>query len=82
MNTVNPSVFCSVLINTSNSPAAIGSRPEVGSSEIRWRIERERRASATRLSSARQFGGELVAVFGHEADHFELGGRDLVHQRL
>jgi hypothetical protein len=32
--------------------------------------------------AARQFRRKLVSVFGPQPDHFELGGRDLVHQRL
>src|ERR1700693_1651060 len=50
MNTVSPSVFCNVLIRTSKSPAAIGSRPEVGSSRNTIAgSSASARAKATRL---------------------------------
>jgi hypothetical protein len=45
------------------------------------RIERERTRQRHALGhAAGQFGGKLVAVLRLEPDHFELGGRDLVHQ--
>lgn len=50
MNTVRPRVFCRVPISASKSPAAIGSRPEVGSSRNRiGGSSASARASATRL---------------------------------
>ena len=46
-------------------------------------IERERARQRHALGhAAGQFGRKLVAVLRLEPDHFELGGRDLVHQRV
>ena len=47
------------------------------------RIERERARQRHALGhAAGQFGRKLVAVLRPEPDHFELGGGDLVHQRI
>jgi len=46
-------------------------------------IERERARQRHALGhAAGQFGGKLVAVLRPQSDHFELGRRDLVHQRI
>ena len=83
MNTVSPSVFCSVLIRASKSPAAIGSSPEVGSSRNTIAgSSASARASATRLVMPPDSSdGNLSPSSGSKPDHFELGGGDLVHQR-
>ena len=73
-------VRCRVRISSSKAAAPIGSRPEVGSSRKTISgSSASARASATRLimppdSSA----GNFSATAGVEADHFELGERDLV----
>src|SRR5487761_2284444 len=47
------------------------------------RIERPRAGQRHTLGhAARQLGGKLVGVLRRQADHFKLGDRDLVHQRL
>src|SRR5271169_5426936 len=83
MNTVSPSVFCKVLIRASKSPAAIGSRPDVGSS--RNTIAGSSASARQRHAlghAARQFRRKFVAVLRQQPDHFKLGGGDLIHQRL
>jgi hypothetical protein len=84
MNTVSPRVFCKVLIRASKSPAAIGSRPEVGSSRNQdRRIEREGARQRHALGhAARQLGWIFVGVLRPQSNHLELGDRDLVHQLL
>ena len=84
MNTVGPSVCCSVSMSASKSPAAIGSRPEVGSSRKTISgSSASARASADALGhAAGQLRGKLVAVGGRQPHHLELGERHLSHQRL
>ena len=82
MNTVRPSVRCKVRISTPNSPAAIGSRPEVGSSRNTIAgIERQGAGERDAFGhAARKLRGLLVAVLGFQSHHFQLYRRDLSHQ--
>ena len=79
MNTVRPSVFCSVLIKIAGGNR-IEPRGRLVQEDDRG-IERQRAGQRHPLGhAARQFGWKLVAVLCGKPDHFKLGVGDLVHQ--
>jgi len=83
MNTVSPRVRWSVRIRSSNWPAPIGSRPEVGSS--RKTISGSSASARERDAlghAARQLRRELVADIGPQCHHAELDHRDLLEQAV
>ena len=84
MNTVRPSVFCSVPINSSNSAAPIGSRPEVGSSRnTSSGIEREGSRQRRPLDhAARQFRRKFVRGVGRQAHELQFQHGEVVHEPL
>ena len=84
MNTVRPSVFCSVAMRSSKSAAPIGSRPDVGSSRNKQLgIERQRAGERGALDhAAGELGGKLVGGVRRQPDERNLQHRELVGERL
>jgi len=83
MKTVSPSVACNVLMSSSNSPPRWDRDRMSVRQETRWRDRAREPAPARPASSFRRTARkETCRRPWRQADHFKLGGRNLIHQRV